>query len=268
MKRPITREFYEALLQAFREQPGNIRAAAAKAGCDARLAKKAWELGIAWAIEATGARKPIKDTIAEEQTIARARLEEQEAAKRQLTIEQEAQRLADLKQKASADATDSRVQEGKVVRMARGSAANLLVTLTNMTMGVAKLGPQIKATLERFTTIDPDTGNPRDMSLSDCRQMIQLLNGLTNMLRSANDAARSAMEMERLLLGEPGAYVGVVNYDAMTLEEAERRVLHAQRAFARARELGVIIGSAPALDADADADASAGDGPDAPGKLN
>ena len=243
MKKPITVEFFQRLVQGFREIPGHAAHAAEAAGCDRRLARKAWFDGIRWASEGTGARRPIKDIIEEEQAVARARLEEEAALQRKLTAEQEAKRQIEIKEKAARDATDSRVQEAQVVRLARGSAANLLASVGSISAGAAKVAQQVRAALDRLAAaIDPGTGEAKPLTLIECRSLVGLVNTLSTSVRQANDAASRAMEMERLLLGEPGSYVGVVNYDTMTLEEAERRVQFAARAFARAREKGLIKG--------------------------
>ena len=79
-RHPITPEMQAALLESFRTDvaPGtfaSFRRAAAAAGVDRRLARKAWNVGV-------GSAGPVKDQIERERTLARAALARETLAKR------------------------------------------------------------------------------------------------------------------------------------------------------------------------------------------
>jgi len=97
-RRKITPEFYSALLDAFRERPGNAQGAAdavrrdARSGgtCTRRTAAKAWSLG--WP---PYDMKPIREVLELEQIAARATLEEARERAEQGIRDRAAERLRD-----------------------------------------------------------------------------------------------------------------------------------------------------------------------------
>jgi len=154
----------------------------------------------------------------------------QEQAER-TAVELDALRKADEKRKAVDDVTESRLQEGQMIRMSRSAATNLLLTLTNLTKGTTRIGERIQVALEAM-------GNdPTPPSQPEIISMTRLVYSLTMALRQANEAAARAMEMERLLLGEPSKIIGVAHLEDVTVDEAERRIAAANRALARAKQL-------------------------------
>ena len=69
--------------------------------------------------------------------------------------------------------------------------------------------------------------------------MTGILGRLTTALRQSNDAAQKALEMERLLLGEPTQILGVAHMDAITIVEAEEKLEAASRALSTIKGEGV-----------------------------
>ena len=114
--RQLTEIVYNRLILAYREKPGEHKHAALKSGLNWRTARRGWEIG--WAPRIPWA-PCIKTIIETEQTEARAKILIEKA---QQTVE-EAQRVTTvvpaLQPKAREDALDSRVQETRVVRLAR-----------------------------------------------------------------------------------------------------------------------------------------------------
>lgn len=229
----LSLEQHAKLIEGYRARPGVHNPAARYAGVNQRTAQKYWEIG---APDAPDIRsKPISLILQEEQEAARARLQELEQEVQRQAVELEAQRRAQQSALAQKDATDARVQEAQMIRMARGAATGLLVTLTGLSKGAAKVGTRIAKSLEAYAA------DPATMSKGDMVDMTRLVGQLTTALRQANDAGRQAMEMERLLLGEPSAIVAHVHLQEVSVDEAERRINAGLRALERAKARGHVV---------------------------
>jgi len=239
--------------------------AAKEARTDWRTAKRAWHLG--WpgrVFSPLYAGQPMKEIVEQEQVVARGRMKELEAETARLQAALESRRKADLTDKARNDATESRVAEGQMVRLARGAATQLLGTLMRQAAGASKIGARIQQELDKMAS---DT--VRLLTPADVERMVRMTATLTGSLRQINDAAARSMEMERMLLGEPTKIIGIQLQD-MTTEEAERRVAAASRALSKARLMG-LLSSNPAETVDAaftkgvprNGDFTKGVGPDA-----
>ena len=239
----ITQEQAAGLLASYRAAPGNVTGAATAAGVDRRTARKAWEIGWPHAPDHLAIiRKPIKDTLAEEQEYMRAELAKAHERAQVLEAELEAKRRSEQRVLAMADVTENRKAEAQLVRLARGSTIQALATLANVSQGVAKVGAQVKAALEAMAVVDPATGQPRAMTMGEAANAMRILAGVTTCLRQANDAGARAMEMERLLLGEPTSIVGHQHsFGPISLDEAAARIERARVMIDRARERGVVL---------------------------
>lgn len=234
----IPEEVYQKLVEGFRISPGNYAGAAQFAGVNPRTAKAYWENGLP-----QKGRPPIAESIRLEQEHARARLQELQLETERLAAEIEARRRADDKSKALEDVNQSRVQEAQMIRMARGAATGLLVTLTSLSKGAARIGGKVQKGLEEMAQ------DPKPLSPGEMVNLTRLVQNLTGSLRQANDAAARAMEMERLLLGEPTSIIGHMHLADATQEEAERRINAALKALERAKARGItltVVGSGPA----------------------
>lgn len=230
----ISLEQHERLLEAYRDRPGAFGPAARKAGVNERTAKRYWLTGHPDAPDIRA--KPISAIIAEEQELARSRMFDLQQKVDALAAELEAKRRQEVSSKAQQDATDTRVQEAQIIRMARGAASGLLVTLTNLSKGAAKVGVRVAKNLDRIAN---DTA---DMSRGEMVDMVHTVQALTSALRQANEASRQAMEMERMLLGEPTSIHRVDHHIVdVTVEEAERRITAGMRALERAKAKGLVV---------------------------
>jgi hypothetical protein len=178
-----------------------------------------------------------------EQVTARARLEEERQAQAAIEAENNRKRREGEAEKARRDATDARVQEARLVRMARGSAGNLMASLGKMTEGVDRLCQQLDTQLKMWATprLDPSTGLPVKMSAVELRTTTQFLATLGTAVRQVNEAGAKAIEMERVLLGEPTHIVGVQNVSAMSYADMERTVKLGMLAVERARARGLVV---------------------------
>ena len=227
-RRKITRDFYDALVVAFREHPGEAVAAAKKAGVTYRTAKRGWEQG--WPSAGDFAR-PIQEVIGEEQAEARAQ--------RQKTFDQEESTRSAIRR----DAIDTRSQEGVVVRIARNNAVGYLGASQQMLVGVTSLAKRLRAELESLSepigTEVGDDGVERPVFPDlDMGKALRLMQTTASALRQGNEAALIAMRMERLHMGEPEMHLGV---QVETMEQAEQHVARATRALERARRKGLSL---------------------------
>lgn len=229
----ISLEQHQRLVEAFRTQPGRFLPAAKAAGISPFTAKRYWLQGHPDAPDQRA--KPISQLLDEERLAARARMVELEKQVDTLAVELEAKRRQEQSKLAQKDATDTRVQEAQMIRMARGAASGLLVTLTNLSKGAAQVGVRVAKNLNRIAN------DPADMSQDQLVEMVRTIGALTTALRQANDASRQAMEMERLLLGEPTAIIGHAHLTEVSVDEAERRIQAGLRALQRAKDRGLVV---------------------------
>lgn len=230
--RKITKEYAEAILQAFRERPGVATHAAQRAGCSVKTARRYWRNGLTrspW----PEYRIPIRDIVEKEQAIARSQMAGAQEDVARMAAERDAARMQAVREQAQKDATDTRVQEASMVRLARSSAIVLLNNLTQVAAGAASLGKKVRHSLELLGEGD------EPLTMRDASNLTGMIGKLSTALRQCNDAAQKSMEMERLLLGEPGKILGIQRLDEVSVEEAKKRVEAAQRAIKRLEEKGV-----------------------------
>lgn len=219
-----------ALLQAFRRRPGVAAPAARAAGCDRRTAAKAWSKGFQRKGIKELYRRPFKDILAEEQEEIRARIQADETAAEKLATAVEVQRRGVARTDAIEDLTEERVQEAQLVRQARAGTIILLTTVTQTAAGLNKLAAKIKVALEEAAE--------GEVGMKEAQQAMGLMAKLTTSLRQCNDAGQRAMEMSRLLLGEPQRIIGHAHLESLTMAEARARVAAAQRALTTAEKAG------------------------------
>ena len=182
-RRVITQHLYDSLVIAYRERPGNHSNAAKVAGCERRMARRAFESGWAkapWAV-------PIKAVLEREQVEARALVQSDRTS--------EYQRLAESQRLAQADAIEARAQEGKMVRMARGAAMALL----------SQSLKALKATQSLTARLEEQIANG-EMTID---QVTKTIDRIAHSTQQAVAISKEAMRMERLHLGEPEQIVAM-----------------------------------------------------------
>lgn len=229
----ITLEQYGALLSSFREAPGHLARACKAAGVSAVTAKRYWTTGHPEAPDERA--QAICEVIAREQVEARARMQALDDKANALAIELESRRRADAQAKAMGDATDTRVAEAQLIRMARGSTMAVLASVTNISKGVAKVAVRVAKSLEAVAQ------DPAPMDMGQVSNTVRTLTAMASALRQVNDAGRQVMEMERLLLGEPTSITAHMHLSDVTMDEAERRLAAGQRALDRAKARGLVV---------------------------
>lgn len=231
-RRAITKDDYDKMVAAYREVPGNFTHCARKAGCWHGTAKRAWELG--WP---KNQMPPIKDVIAAEQQAARAKLQgeyetAQALAKTEVIKDMvrdgakvEAQRAEVERQKAQEDSARSRAEEARMVRGSRTNSIGLLGVTAQLLQGGMKLAAKLRQQLE-----DGDF---------EPQEAVKIINSIAAITQKQHEAAKMAMAMERLLLGEPTEILGV-KMGIESLADAEKEILAAAADLKRAQELGII----------------------------
>lgn len=217
-RRAITQELYNALVDGFRQTPGNASAAARMAAVDPRTARRGWEIG--WVKQYDWAR-PIREVIREEMAQARkARLEAQEAERFDQEREREKARTASIK---------AAQEEAQAVSLAR----------TNAIGAGMMIGSLMRALVPLAKRIESDLSNPATQ-LSPT-QTAKMLADMANVTRHSNEAMRTALELERLRLGEPTNIGGIQSQlDELSAEEAVDELLALQRTIGRASRAGLI----------------------------
>jgi hypothetical protein len=213
---------YNLLVASYRAKPGNHSAAALSASCDPRTAKRAWERG--WP---SLQYRAISDMVAEEMAAARKLLTDHIGRERlrilndskELTLEEE-RKLA----------VDQRVREGRMAQAARDNALGLMGILTNL----------LRSSIELSRRVGEKLAEGKLETTTEVAAAVRLLaRELPRAVLAANEAGKTALEIERIRLGLPSAIVGI---DVrMTADRAVETIVRAQGILSRARELGLAM---------------------------
>lgn len=243
MGRPvITREEYERWLEAFRTYPGQYHYVGNAMKSNHHAARKAWEIG--WPGQDY---EPIMKVVEREQTLARAvrvkMLGESEAHNVAEQVLKDAQkkadelvadadrkargRMAELYTQANIDAAQQRAEEAQLtVGVRRNVMAAVGVTaglLRNANELVRVVGEDIKG--------GKLTG---PQAAAYCKLLVR-------MIRDVNEAGQTAMQMERLRVGDPTEVVEV-RVEPTSLTEAAAEMEHAMNVLQLMRERGLVSG--------------------------
>lgn len=141
--------------------------------------------------------------------------------------------------KVLGDAVQQRAEEAKLVRGVRQTATAMLAAEAHL----------LKAALGLAKSIDDDVS--RGVAMKP-REKVALVRDIASIVKATAETAKLAVATERLVLGKPGAVLGVDEpAGSMTPEEAEAYVALAQRALARRARARVVVDaeSEPVIDA-------------------
>ncbi len=224
--KPISEDKYHKLIEFFRENGRKYTVAARECSCDWRTAKKGWEEG--WPERGWPA---IKAVLKDETLLARSRrvtekvtdviISQEEALVKQAEEENRA-RL-----KAREDAVQARAQEAKMVALARANTIGLQSATARLLRAGIREAIDLDGKLERG-----------DVQLTT-KDRLSFIGKVGYLVEAAARSSELIIKMERQLLGEPTEVLGIAMKD-MTLEEASRTVLVANRALRRAADRGLI----------------------------
>lgn len=187
-KTPITREFYEKLLIAYRECPGNASFASRRALCDPRTARRAWRRG--WPDRGF---EPIEVALENEKR------EKANAHKRALIAIQE--QAEAQREKIRQEALAAKDQEQQILKVARGDVLAALV------LGADLVGAMREAVAAIKRELQPKAdGSPPD--IKPVQAMI-LLSRHSQLIQRAVGAAEAVIQLSRLDRGATTANIGV-----------------------------------------------------------
>lgn len=223
-RRPVTREFYENLLAAYRDTPRNHGVAARRAGCDYRMAKRGWEQG--WSPRLPWAR-PIRVMIDEEQIAARdlqRRLEDEERKASQ-----------EERDRARQDSVAALAQEGQMIKGGRAVVLNSLAVVATILPSLKKMADNLNAQINGGALPTPV------MTMRIMRDFSTVVGRLVM-------AAQQLVAVERDSKGEPSKVIGLEVTAGLTVEEAVREIKEASALYELARERGLV--DDPALPAE------------------
>jgi hypothetical protein len=223
-RQAVTPEFYEALVAAYRENPGAHSHAASTVGCDRRTAKRGWEEG--WQRSVGHGRpalpwaRPIRDVIADEQAEARRRLAAIEEREHEVVERERALRVHIDREKVRQEAVQRRTEWAAATQEARRNAH-----------GVARVvGELLPVVLRKVEGLKADL----DAAELTPAKAVHMARELTQAARMANEALHLALQTEHLAVGAPTEIVGVHDM-AMTVEEAVRTIIDGRASLERAR---------------------------------
>ena len=248
---PVSRvdeALWSQLVEAFREDPGNVKGTARRVGVTPKTAKRAWEKG--YPSRGAWGAKPIKQLMQEERELAASKLQHeqdrQELEEDRALLEAERDREA-MRQRA----IDTRAQEGKLVSASRAlisAAFGSAMTLAR-TEGLTHLLSRLGNSMAALATQDGD------LTAKQASDAMILLRRYSTTLRELTEAGRTAMEMERLYLGEPTHVIGVVqDLDTMPLDDLVKLAGYQDGLLQRAANRGLVVlpgGKSAAIDAEA-----------------
>lgn len=216
--RVINPDLYEAMLSAFREQPGNLSHVQRKCGVGYDFARRAWSVG--WLPRWPFAR-PIEQVLEEEKVKLRAEARRAEEAARRQGDEE--------RRKAREDALAAMAQEGRILALARADVQGALGSASLML-------PALRAMAERAAQEilkDPGQFSPRAAT--------QLLREYSFAVRALSTAGEQVIRAERLHKGEPTDILGVsASPQEMSVEEALRTIQETSSLYELAKRQGLV----------------------------
>lgn len=216
-RRALNANTYETLRQAFIVEPGNVENARKKAGCTWETAKQAWEHG--WK------NKPwapsIKKALEDEQHAVRAV---------RMRKELEAENLEnDRRVQARLDAIQSRAEEAQGAKTSRKNAINLGIVSGKLVVLVDAMVNELHKKLTQ-------PGVMANMTPVEIRKWIHTA-GIT--VHRAEAVMRLALEIERIVVGEPIAVIGH-RVENMTPDSMVKELQGLSRTLERAGKMGGI----------------------------
>ena len=224
----INRAKFSQMVEAYREIPGDAQYCAKQAGVSRPTAVKAWEEG--WPHRGW---PPIRTILEEEKILARAT----RAATQAMVWEQPLPELQEKIQSGFAaevaermakdDAIAVRAREGEMVNLSRENTIALMQTTSKLIQGAFEKAGELMVTIKADDC--PMTGS----------EVVKLVTNVAYLTKTAAEAAKMTMEMERLLMGQPTEIVGL-DVRNMSLEDAARTIQLSMQAYERIRARGLL----------------------------
>ena len=208
-KTQYTQEAYDLLLAVYRREGPKFTEASRTAKCSLKVARSAWQTGwrgLPWA-------RPIEEVTREEQEAARAR---------RLQLEREEIEKAEMvRRQAKQDAIEARAQEARAAKLSRANGMLFAASVTQMLKSLMLVSGEI----DRWVN-DPNiliTLPPQEL-----RKLVQTISAAT---REGQGIIKTALEIERIVTGQPIAVLGV-QVSSMTPTQLSEEIIRMRNALA------------------------------------
>ncbi len=215
--RRLTPEIWAELVEAFRAAPGNAGVAGRIVGVDRRTAAKAWEVGLPYAFSKT----PIRQLVDHHHQEKRASREAEHGGSPAGTSSGEL---------ARADARGTMAEETRIVQLARRRTLELLDLCGDLSKAAAALAARASSQIRT----DLEDAKAR----VDVPEAVAIIRQIAQTQRSVATSAGLCLEMERLLLGDPGD--AEASEEDLTEEEAIAELAAGAEVLDRARARGLV----------------------------
>jgi len=223
----LTRDFYSALVDAYRDKPEHHGHAAKMADTDWRTAKRGWETGWCNATGHGGLHAPwalpIRDVIEQERKDARLRMAERITPKAVEKVE------------AAVTQDQAMEQVKRDTEMRRGEWASAARTVRRTGMAVLSVQQDImRILLERA---EEWRASVRTMPM-DSKTVMTIVRQIGLSMRITSESIQGAQQVEYLAIGQPTEILSLLPGDVgtMSVQEAEEAVERAYHAIARGRK--------------------------------
>lgn len=218
----VDRDYYDRVVDAFRDHGVNFAAVAKVAGIARKTAKKAWNIG--WPNKGFA---PIAQVIELEELEARAQRPARALTRMEELRGQQDINDAQLRAAARRDAVRARADEARMVRAARASAINLLEATKLLTAGLRALAPKVG---DAIASIDLER-----VAVKDVDAVARIVWRLSISARAGSATAWQILQAERLLLGQPTDIVSVTGAENLDEAGALRELEEAAKALERVK---------------------------------
>ena len=227
--RALTRQNYDDMLLSYRKHGYKPTVIAAECEVNFRTAKRAWHIG--WP-----PGMPAIHTVVVESSMAQIAREELETERLRNESEhlraQRATASEGEKDLAFKDAVDTRKQEGDLAKFTRGNALALAALCAKL---LQKAIRSVDTVTAEFDKVDVTP-----------QHKLQIMRSISVMCREGTAVAEAAMRLERVRLGKPERFIGIVPVADMSVADALSEIAAGQRALDEARAAGYCIDAEPA----------------------
>lgn len=238
-RRAITPDYYDSIVDAFREDPGNYSAAAKRAGIGRNTAKRAWNDG--WPDKGF---PPVEKTLELEQLEARKDRAAADEARIDELREDQTVTDAAIRAKARRDAIRARGEEGRMVKAARVSAINLLESAQKITASINDIAPKVAQAVREIEL--------EGATVKEIDAIGRILWRLSISTRAGAATAWNILQAERLLLGQPTDIIGITDMDNLDEADAMKELEEAAKALERVKRRKLKKGDLRVLKGGAD----------------
>lgn len=213
-KQQYTRDLYETLLTYYRDNAEDHGEAARRCKCSRKVAQTAYEKG--W--RGLGWAKPIHEVLESEQMQARAsRLQREREA---LAAEEQA------RIDARKDALEARSAEAKGAKLSRANAIMFAAACAKALAGLQRLVVEFEGRTQNQAAVQA-------MSLKEIRYWITTVSGA---VRDAQVMLKTALEIERIVTGEPLAVLSI-RAEKMSPQEMYEELTHTMQSLRILKQL-------------------------------